>query len=157
MSSTGLDVFDRTLQATHIWLNGVGEQMGPDKQRCYHILRAVLHALRDRLTVDEAAHLAAEMPLLVRGIFYEGYAPARMPANMDTEEEFLDRVAEGLKGLGPVAPKHAVTAVAAVLDRHISAGEMKEVRQMLPKALRRLFQVAESTNPQSETQSQSRS
>ncbi len=61
MSTTGLDVFDKTLQTTNIWLDEIGEcdGIGPDRQRCYHALRAVLFALRDRLTVEEAAHLAA--------------------------------------------------------------------------------------------------
>ena len=59
MSSTGLEVFDKTLQTTNLWLNEIGQDIGPDKQRCYHALRAVLFALRDRLTVDEAADLSA--------------------------------------------------------------------------------------------------
>lgn len=64
MSSTGLDVFDKTLQTTHTWLNEIGacDGIGPDKQRAYHALRAVLFALRDRLTVEEAAHLGLATP-----------------------------------------------------------------------------------------------
>ena len=66
MTETGLENFDRTLQKTHLWLKDVGEAVGPDKQRQYHALRAVLWALRDRLTVDQAFHLSSPMPLLVR-------------------------------------------------------------------------------------------
>ena len=69
MSATGLEVFDKTIQTTHVWLNEIGETIGPDKQRCYHALRAVLFALRDRLTTEEAFHLSAQLPMLVRGIF----------------------------------------------------------------------------------------
>lgn len=143
MSSSGLEVFDRTLQATHIWLNEIGDRIGPDKQRSYHALRAVLHALRDRLTVEEAAHLAAEMPLLVRGIFYEGFRPAHMPRAIDSEAAFLERIEQELNDIGPLAPRDAAAAVFAVLERHVSAGEMAQVRRMLPRDIRRLFDAAE--------------
>jgi uncharacterized protein (DUF2267 family) len=59
MSATGLDAFDKTLQTTNIWLQEIMEELGPDGQRAYKVLRGVLHALRDRLTIDEAAHLGA--------------------------------------------------------------------------------------------------
>lgn len=59
MSATGLPVFDDTVQKTNIWLNEVMDELGPDRQRAYRALRAVLHTLRDRLTTEEAAHLSA--------------------------------------------------------------------------------------------------
>ena len=48
-AATGLEVFDRTLQATHVWLDEIMDELGPDRQHALHVLRAVLHALRDRL------------------------------------------------------------------------------------------------------------
>lgn len=66
MSATGLDVFDRTLQTTNIWLDDIMAGLGPDRHLAWHVLGAVLHALRDRLPLDQAAHLGAQLPLLVR-------------------------------------------------------------------------------------------
>jgi uncharacterized protein (DUF2267 family) len=68
MSATGLDVFDKTLQTTHIWLNEITEAIGPDKQVAWHVLGAVLRTLRDRVPLQVAVHLGAELPLLVRGL-----------------------------------------------------------------------------------------
>ena len=139
MSATGLDVFDKTLQITHIWLNEIGEVIGPDKQRCYHALRAVLHALRDRLSVEEAAHLGAQLPILVRGIYYDGYRPAGKPVRVRSQEEFLDEVAAGFT-TGPESDaRQAAIAVFRVLDRHVSPGEMHQVLQSLPAEIRGLF------------------
>ena len=139
MSSAGLDVFDKTLQTTHTWLNEVGEVIGPDKQRCYHALRAVLHALRDRLTVEEVAHLGAQLPILVRGIYYDGYRPAGKPVRIRTEAEFLDEVAAGFTTAPEVDARQAAIAVFGVLDRHVSPGEMHQVFQSLPAEIRGLF------------------
>jgi uncharacterized protein (DUF2267 family) len=136
---TGLEVFDKTVQTTNIWLNEIGEAIGPDKQRCYHALRAVLASLRDRLTVDEAAHLAAQLPMLVRGIYYDGYRPAGKPETIRSRDEFLEKVSAQLGEIRPLGADEAVRAVFKVLARHISAGELEEVKQSLPAEIRSLF------------------
>ena len=71
MSATGLEVFDKTVQTTNTWLKEIMEFTGPDRRRAYRVLAAVLHALRDRLTVDEVAQLGAQLPILVRGLYYD--------------------------------------------------------------------------------------
>ncbi len=76
MSATGLDVFDTTVQKTNIWLNDLMKVLGwQDRHKAYLALRATLHALRDRLTVDEVAHFGAQLPMLMRGFYYEGWDP----------------------------------------------------------------------------------
>ncbi|WP_342642141.1 DUF2267 domain-containing protein [Rhodoligotrophos ferricapiens] len=146
MSSTGLEIFDRSLHITHTWLSGIGEQIGPDKQRCYHALRAVLQTLRDRLTTDQAAHLGAQLPLIVRGIYYEGYRPSTQPVTMRSADEFIARVEQRIGDLPPMNPLDATRAVFHVLERHISPGEMEEVKQALPEEIRRLFGEADIGN-----------
>jgi len=139
MSSTGLEVFDKTVQTTNLWLNEIGKDLGPDRRRCYHALRAVLFALRDRLTVNEAADLSAQLPMLIRGIFYEGYRPSTMPQKMRSLDEFLAKINENLQNIRPMGAEEAARAVFRVLDEHIPMGEMNEVKQMLPPEIRSLF------------------
>ena len=76
MSATGLDVFDKTLQTTNIWLDEIMAKLGPDRQVAWHVLGAVLHALRDRLQIGLAVHLGAQLPLLVRGLYYDQWHPS---------------------------------------------------------------------------------
>jgi uncharacterized protein (DUF2267 family) len=69
----------------------------------------VLHALRDRLTVNEAAQFGAQLPMLVRGIYYEGWDPTRLPVKMN-REEFLQRVPAGVP-YESAMPKDLATAL----------------------------------------------
>src|SRR6266849_5468487 len=89
MSATGLDVFDKTLQATHTWLDQISTQIGPDRQLAWRVLGAVLRALRDRLPIGLAAHLGAQLPLLVRGLYYDQWRPSEEPRQMRSRDEFL--------------------------------------------------------------------
>lgn len=141
MSATGLEVFDKTLQSTHVWLNEIGETIGPDKQRCYHALRAVLTSLRDRLPVDQSAHLAAELPILVRGIFYDGFRPAAVPLPLRSQEEFVTLVASRFGNIGPVSPRTSTIAVFRVLQRHLPQPMIRKIKDSLPEELRALFQT----------------
>jgi uncharacterized protein (DUF2267 family) len=139
MSATGLDVFDKALQTTNIWLKEIMEVVGPDRQRAYRVLRAVLHALRDRLTIDEVAHLGAQMPLLVRGLYYDQWHPAGKPERTRHPEEFLAAVAAELDDIGPINAEDATRAAFAVLEDHIAPGEIEDVKGMLASQLRRLW------------------
>lgn len=139
MSQTGLPEFDTTVQETNIWLNEIGEGMGnPDKRRAYHALRGVLHALRDRLPIEEMCHLSSQVPVLVRGILFDGYQPAGKPEKFD-QEEFIHRVSEELQKSGGENPRDASRAVFQVLNDHITAGEVDKIRNTLPHGLRDLW------------------
>lgn len=79
MSASAIPVFNSTLQTTHIWLNEIGEETGFDDQLSWHVLAAVLRAVRDRLPIELAAHLGSQLPLLVRGSYYEQFRPSELP------------------------------------------------------------------------------
>jgi uncharacterized protein (DUF2267 family) len=78
MSTTDLEVFDTTVHKTNSWLHELMEELGwSDRHKAYLALRATLHALRDRLTVQGVAQLGAQLPMLIRGFYYEGWVPSR--------------------------------------------------------------------------------
>jgi len=139
MSATGLDVFDKTLQTTHVWLNEITDVIGPDKQVAWHVLGAVLHTLRDRVPLHVAVHLGAELPLLVRGLYYDQWRASDQPERYRTLDEFLGRVTEQLKATRPVNPADATRAVFAVLSRHMPEGQLRKVREALPEDVRALW------------------
>ncbi len=142
MSAKGLSVFDETLQVTHIWLNELMEEMGwEDRRRAYLGLRLVLQAIRDHLAVDEAVHLGAQLPMLVRGFYYEGWRPSRTPARDRGVDAFLRRIEDGFRqgpGDAYIDPAELTAAVFAVLRRRVSRGEYDQVLHALPAAIRKL-------------------
>jgi uncharacterized protein (DUF2267 family) len=143
MSANGLDVFDRTLETTHIWLNEICNDLGPDKQVAWKVLSTVLQKLRDRLTLNLAAHLGAQLPLLIRGVYYDQFEPGHMPSEHRNRADFVGEVAEWLSDTRPVDPEEAIRSVFRVLSRHISEGQINKVRDALPKSLRQMWVSAE--------------
>jgi uncharacterized protein (DUF2267 family) len=140
MTTTHVDVIDRSVEKTHIWLNDLAEELASeDGQHAYRVLRAFLHALRDHLTVDEAAALAAQMPIFVRGVFYEGWDPSRTPEHARDLESFLQRIASEAGLAGETEASFAATAASRVMRRHVSAGEGDAVLRALPHHLRELL------------------
>lgn len=142
MSATGLEVFDKTLQMTNIWLEEIMEEIGPDRQIAWKILSTVLHKLRDRVPVETAAHLGAELPLLVRGVYYDMYQPARQPIDCRDIEEFTAEVDEWLADVRPVDAEDAIKAVFRVLSRHVDQGQIEKVQKVLPESIRTVWQGA---------------
>lgn len=136
-------VFDSTLQLTHQWLQDVQSEAGlRDQPQAYSVLRAVLHALRDRLTPDEAADLGAQLPMLVRGFYYEGWKPAKTPLKQRSKQEFLDAIPPLLNPDDRIDAEEAVRSVFAVLAARVTEGEIEDVRHMLPREMATLWPSA---------------
>ena len=135
-----LEILDRSIEKANIWINDVATELETeDRHEAYRVLRAFLHVLRDRLPVAETAQLAAQLPLLIRGVFYEGWQPSRAPRRYRDANEFLDRVADEALLHGDTEASFAVAGAARVLARHVSAGEIEDVLRTLPEDLRLLI------------------
>jgi uncharacterized protein (DUF2267 family) len=141
MSMTGLEVFDSTVHKTNSWLTDLNQvlQWPPEKHKAYLALRVTLHALRDRLTVEEAAHLGAQLPMLVRGFYYEGWDPTGKPVKERHKEQFLAPIEQQFKGDDSVDPEVVARAVFYLLSHRVTQGEIEDVKHVLPEELRSLW------------------
>jgi len=137
MSQTGLETFDTTVQKTNHLINELMAELGwEDKHKAYLALKATLHALRDRLGVDEVAKFGAQLTMLSRGFYYEGWHPAGKPLKERRKVEFLSHIDHELhRG----DSERVVRAVFTVLARRVSEGEISDVKQTLPSELRELW------------------
>lgn len=138
---TSEDVFDGTIQKTQVWLNDLMFALDWEGKphKAYLALRTVLHALRDRLTVEEAVDLGAQLPMLVRGFYYEGWTLKGKPHKERHKEDFLDHIKKAFKNDVTVNPQQICRAVFRVLTRRTSKGEIDDVKHILPKALQELW------------------
>jgi uncharacterized protein (DUF2267 family) len=135
MGAAGLGLFDTTLRTARIWLDEVADRTGDDRDAAWEALTAVLHEIRDCLPLEIAVHLGAQLPLLVRGAYYDRFDPMRRPAACDRPDRFLAAVGERLASAGSVDAGEAVAAVFALLDRHLGEGQLARIRSALPKGL----------------------
>lgn len=140
MTTTGIRSLDHSVQTAAEWLNELSEKLGwADRKAAYLLMRTVLHAVRDWLNPDEAADLAAQLPILIRGIYYEGWNPSATPVHPRGKAEFLERVDKAFATDKLYNVEETVGAVFWLLGRHVSAGEIDQVRHALRKDIRDLW------------------
>ena len=141
MSITGIPSLDHAPQVFAEWLNELRDDLQwPEKARAYLLLRQTLHAIRDFLSVDEAADLASQMPVLVRGVFYDGWNPSRVPVKARNKSDLLARISGSFEREPVEDTERAVAAVFDLLRRHISEGEFDQVRHAMRKPIQELWQ-----------------
>src|SRR5262245_31650581 len=125
MGDTGFSLFNTTVQKTSKILKEIEQANGWSKQQrnmSYAALRAVLHALRDRLTVQEAAHFAAQLPMLVRGVYYHSWDPSVGRVKMH-REECLQRVQQECPFEAVGGVERLVQTALHALQRYVAEGE----------------------------------
>lgn len=135
MDGTDVAALRRSAEKTEQWLRELADELGRpgDRRYAFRVLRAFLHALRDRLTVDAAAHLGAQLPEFLRGVYYEGWRPSRTPERYHDLETFLRRIARDAGLSGHTEAASCAEAAACVLRLHVSPGEVRKIRAALPR------------------------
>jgi uncharacterized protein (DUF2267 family) len=132
---------DRSIDKANAWLADIGAEFGTsDRRLVYRVLRAWLHNLRDRLSVEVAAHFAAQLPELLRGVFFDGWNPSHVPQKYD-RAEYVTRFAREARVRDSDVAK-AAQIVTVVARRHMSAGVVAEAFRLLPADLRELLERA---------------
>ncbi len=141
MAITGNKTLDHSPEVVAHWLAEIRDELGwaNDDGRAYILLRSVMHAVRDWLSVDEAADLAAQLPILVRGIYYEGWNPSATPVHPRGKDDFVMRVREAFTREPLEDPEAGIAAVFKMLDSQVTEGEISQVRNSMRKELRDLW------------------
>jgi uncharacterized protein (DUF2267 family) len=137
--TTGLPVFDRTVQETNLWLEDLEDKLGASRHQAYAGLRATLHALRDRLPPETALHFAAQLPMLLRGVFTEGWSLAARAKVERSAEAFVLDVGDELAPDFPFDPETIVRAAFQDIRAHMDLGEVDKVIGCLPRGVRELW------------------
>jgi uncharacterized protein (DUF2267 family) len=134
---TGIQTLDTAVGATEEWINALMARLGwQGKERTYLALLAALHALRDALPRDEAGYLGVQLPVLLRGLYFEGWHPASHLQRAKSRSAFVERIQEGVHrdpGINAEAVAHAVFAL---LAERLPLGEVENAKAATPEPLR---------------------
>jgi uncharacterized protein (DUF2267 family) len=134
-----MSVFEHATQKADSWVKDMMRELPTDDPHlAYHALGAGLQTVRDRLPVEEAAQLAAQLPLLVKGLFYEGWRPASTPARIRHPEEFIALYQQKAGDRYDLDPERGLAAFLDTLSRHVTTGQLDSLKHSLPQSLAQL-------------------
>jgi uncharacterized protein (DUF2267 family) len=126
-----------------VWLKDIMEELHwQDRHRAYLALRGSLHQVRDRLPLEEAAHLGAQLPMLVRGIYYEGWDPTQNPTRERTAEEFASALIDYFPQESVLDYERVMRGCLRVMSRHVDPGITRHIRGAMPRSIADLWEVA---------------
>jgi uncharacterized protein (DUF2267 family) len=138
MKLTGLEVFDSTIQRTNNWLKDLMQELNwSDRRKAYLAFRCALHALRDHMPVKDAIFLGEQLPMLIRGAYFEHWNPDVKPASLASREDFFSTLSIYLARDGETTSgaEGVMRAVFRLLERKAADGEIQDVQPLLPKVL----------------------
>lgn len=139
---TRSQMFGPAIDHAYDWIAEIAENLGlssPEDPRALHALRAGLHAIRARLPLHEVIDLGAQLPVLIRGIYYEGLSSNHQPTKIRTAEQMVDRVRAELGTEQRIQPIDVLRATIHLLVEHISEGEIRDVVSTLPAPIAQLW------------------
>ena len=137
-----ISVFATTTQKSYDWVRAIGEALYLDDTAAYIALRATLHALRDRLPTEEAVHLGAQLPMLLRGMYYDDWKPGRTPESLRDLPSFFQHVRARAGNLAIMDDtERLVRGVMGVLAAHVSHGELDDIAHILPRELATIIPI----------------
>ncbi|MFG1894264.1 DUF2267 domain-containing protein [Micromonospora zamorensis] len=141
MADSMISAFESSLDKTNLILKDIESAYGWPKERrnqSYAALRTVLHLLRDRLPVDESVEFAQQLPVLVRGIYFDGWVPSDVPIKLN-RDDFLYEVRQGFPYDAEGGPERVTQVVLDTLRRHVTQGEWQDVKDTMPKDLAKMM------------------
>jgi uncharacterized protein (DUF2267 family) len=138
---SSVDAIERSVHKTNEWLKELEEELGTEpREEAWRLLKGYLQVLRDRLNPDEAAQLAAQLPLVLRGAFWEGFDPGHQPVKVRDRDQFLGLLAERVQLSEITEAEQVAEAATRVLRNHVTPGELDDVLSQLPSEVREVLQ-----------------
>lgn len=136
-------LFTQTVQKTEGWLKELSDRMGwNNSHMAYDGLKGVLHALRDRLSIEEAVKFGAQLPMLVRGFYYDGWVPPSTPVKIHKEKDFIKLTTDHLRNdvVKEGNVEELIHAVFQLIRIHMGEEEAAKLQRILPKPIADLFE-----------------
>lgn len=142
MTAQGLEVIDHTVHTTHEWINELTERLDwSSKRSALRLLRTTLHHVRDHLLIDELAQFSAQLPLIIRGMLFEGWMPKITPIKERHAEDFINHMDTQMGDAQEYRGVADIRCVFDLLNARLSRGEVLDIRANLPTDVRILWRA----------------
>src|SRR5262245_24586442 len=127
MKLTGFDVLDASIQATNRWFNELMQELNwVDRRKTYIALRCVLQAWRDHLSIEDAVYLGEQLPMPIRGMYFDHWNPSDKPRPLRSRAEFFASLSSNLARNGEDGSdaERVTMALFRFLERKATHGEI---------------------------------
>lgn len=140
--------FDKYAQEGNLFVKNLAEKLGHPNEvaRTGILLRAVLHTLRDRITIGESLNMMAQLPMFLKAVYVEDWKYSEQPTKISTMEEFSEEVEKHQEQYGEQefswkkSTEELVQIILGELATYISQGEFEDIKSQLPEGLYALFE-----------------
>ena len=133
MTSQGLEVIEHSVHSTHEWINELAERLSwSSKRSTLRLMRITLHRIRDHLLMNELAQMSAQLPILIRGFFFEGWVPKNTPIKERKVEDFVAFISDHMSDTEEYRGREDIKCVFDLLNNRLSRGEVEDIRAILP-------------------------
>jgi uncharacterized protein (DUF2267 family) len=136
------NLFKHQCQEADHFINDLALLLGrpDDPDHALRVLKSVLHALRKKITVFDTLHIISQLPLILKGIYVDGWELDQPLSEAETIDEFLELI----RNFTPNAKndfandeeaKEKIRIVFFALRQYVSEDEFDHVRDELPKEI----------------------
>ncbi len=138
--------FEKYASKGNEFVNIIAEDLKVPKEKAGRIIRAVFHALRNRISHEESFQLLAQLPMALKGAYVDGWKFEKDYLRITHLTDFLDEIRKedgelaGFDFGNDGTAKLAVIAVFKALSYFISEGELDDIFAALPKEIREFIQ-----------------
>jgi len=131
------------------FMNEVAAELGDpaELEAAGRVVVAIFHTLRDKLSTEESFHLVSQLPMILKGVYVDGWDPSKQFHRTETLQDFVNELRShdsnaAARDFGD--DEQAVRnfqAVIRVMSHYVSDGEMRHIKQQLPRPVAALFET----------------
>ena len=138
--------FDKYAAKGNELLHLLAEDLQISNEKAFRILKAVLHVLRDHVSVNESMQIMSQLPVAVKGIYVEQWHVDATVKKLHIPHDFFNEVCRHDKGMvlqdfeNYEAVEQSVKAVFRTLNYYLSEGEFEDIIAVMPVEIKKLIE-----------------
>lgn len=137
--------FETFAQDAHTYINELAHELEhpEEKKRVLQIWRAVMHTVRDRIQLGESFQVIDPLPMILKGIFVEGWKyTENPPLNYETLEEMKTEVKNLQRRYGEEdfpwkkSTEEIITITIGSLKKFLQGNQVRQILDQMPKEIK---------------------